>query len=127
MAEKISQKEAVKYQEQNARLMKTITRAKKEGKKAVEAGIRTGAGMASAFGVTYIEQRYPKNNKVLGIDLSLLVGVVATGAGAFGLAGDEETSRVVEAVGNGALFAFAAKKGGKMGVEALQKAQSNGT
>ena len=89
-----------------------------ESKGAVVAGIRTGAGMGSAFGVGYFEHRYPDKAQVVGIDLSLLVGVIGTAVGAFGLAGkDKQTNELIEAVGNGALFAFAAKKGAEMGAE----------
>lgn len=117
MAE-ISQREARKLSDANERLKRSLARVRNEGKAAVEAGIRTGAGMASAFGVAYVEARYPDKAKVFGIDLSLLVGVTGTAVGAFGLAGDKQTNEVVEALGNGALFAFAAKKGSEMGAEA---------
>ena len=120
MAE-ISQKEAKKAIETSERLKRSISKVKEDGKAALQAGLRTGAGMGSAFAVTYIERRYPENNKVLGLDLSLLIGVVATAAGAFGMAGDKQTNEIIEAVGNGSLFAFAAKKGGEMGSEALAK------
>ena len=117
--EQYSQKEAKKAIETSERLKRSMTKAKEEGKKALQAGLRTGAGMGAAFGVTYIEKRYPDNNKVLGVDLSLLVGVIGTAAGAFNMAGDKQTSEIIEAIGNGSLFAFAAKKGGEMGSEAL--------
>ncbi len=106
-----------KSEEREGRLRKTLDRMKEESKQAMAAGIRTGAGMGTAFGVAYIEARYPDKAKVFGIDLSLLLGVTGTAVGAFGLAGDEQTNSVVEAAGNGALFAFAAKKGTEMGAE----------
>lgn len=111
-----------KLENDNQRLKRAMAKVREEGKAAVEAGIRTGAGMASAFGVAYMENRYPDKSKVFGVDVSLLVGVAGTAAGAFGLVGDEQTNRIVEAIGNGALFAFTAKKGAEMGAEAAQAA-----
>lgn len=105
-------------------LEKRLARVKDEAQKAGTAAVRTGAGAVSAFGVSYIETRYPDRSRVFGMDVSLLVGIAATGAGAFGWAGDEDTSRLVEAVGNGALFAFSAKKGAKMGAEDRAKKKS---
>jgi len=95
-----------------------LKKLNEKSKEAMQAGLRTGVGMGSAFGMGYIEGRYPDKAKVLGVDLSLLVGVVGTAVGAFEMAGDDQTNSLVEAVGNGALFAFAAKKGGEMGREA---------
>lgn len=121
MDNQISQKDARTLAKKNESQAKAIARIKKEGQAAMEAGIRTGAGMASAFGVSYIETRYPDKNKVFGIELSLLVGIGATAAGAFNLVGDKQASEVFEAVGMGALAAFAARKGAEMGAEALAK------
>lgn len=118
----VSERQMQKVEAEKERLRRTLAKVKKEGQVAVQAGIRTGAGMASAFGVAYTEQRYPDKAKVFGIDLSLLVGVTGTAVGAFGLAGDRQTNDIVEAIGNGALFAFAAKRGGEMGSDARTKA-----
>lgn len=97
---------------------RALARTRQEAKLAVQSGVKTGVGMGSAFGVSYIEARYPDKAKVFGLDVSLLIGVGATAAGALGYAGDKETNDVVEAIGNGALAAFAAKKGAQMGADA---------
>ena len=106
-----------KAQDESSRYSKALARVKDEGKKAMQAGIRTGAGMGTAFAVGYVEGRYPEKATVFGIDLSLLVGVAGTAVGAFGLTGDQQTNELIEAAGNGALFAFAAKKGSEIGKE----------
>lgn len=113
----VSDRQLAKVEAEKDRLRRSLARIKTEGEAAVEAGIQTGAGMASAFGVAYAEQKYPDKAKIFGIDLSLLIGVGATAVGAFNLAGDKQTSRVVQAVGNGSLFAWAAKRGAQMAAE----------
>ena len=113
------------HERQLAKKDDIITRMKAANKKrsdeagnAMQAGVRTGAGMGAAFGVGYFEHAWPDKAQVLGIDVSLLVGVLGTAVGAFGLAGkDKQTNDVIEAVGNGSLFAYAAKKGAEMGDE----------
>lgn len=119
----LSQREVKKTMELNERLKRRLSSLKDESQAAVQAGIRTGATMGTAFGVAYIEQRYPDKNTVFGVDLSLLLGVAGTAAGAFGWAGrDKQTNDLVEAAGLGGLAAFASKKGGEMGAQALADA-----
>lgn len=114
----LSERKAAELEVQKDRYKKALQRVRDEGKVAVQAGIRTGVGMASAFGTSYVMGRYPDKAKVFGIDLDLLAGVAGSAVGAFNLAGDKQTSEMLEAAGLGALCSYAARRGGEMGAEA---------
>jgi hypothetical protein len=91
-------------------------RAKKireEHKQATQKTINTAVAAGSAFAVGYAEAAYPDSfgKGVMGVDTSLLIGLVGVAAPMVGLVNDEMTADVVEAIGLGALASYAAKKG----------------
>lgn len=118
----ISDKKLTQLQRAAEAGKKARARITKEAKVAMDGAVRTGTVMGSAFGMGYVEARYPDKAKVFGIDVSLLVGVGATTAGVFGWAGDQQSNTIVEGIGIGALAHFAAKKGAQMGSEAANEA-----
>lgn len=104
-------------------LAQRVKRAKEEQKKAVQAAMNTASAAGAAFGVSYLEAAYPDSfgQGVFGVDASLLVGLVGVGLGATGMAGDAQTSAIVESMGMGALAAYAAKKGREKGAEKAEE------
>ncbi len=108
-----------KEQKKTDRLMAALKRVRDESAGAVKTGIATGLGMGAAYGLSYYEQRFPDRAQLLGVDVSLAVGGVALVAGAMGWAG--ESSEYAQALGAGALSAYAAKKGAQKGAEDRSK------
>lgn len=94
-------------------------RLKNESKAATTQAVRTATTMGSAFGVGYIEGRYPDKKDIFGVPVSLATGIVATIAGVMGWAGKANTD-VVLSVGDGCLAAYAARRGLELGKEAQE-------
>ncbi len=114
MSGHITQKEAQQHAGSLARLRAS---AKEQASKVT----RTGAGVGSAFAVAYLEGRRGEDSKVLGMDLSLLIGVGATVAGMYGVA-DKATNELLESAGAGALCVYASNRGRDMGARAKAEA-----
>jgi len=109
----------VKAREQNERQKALIKRLKSKGEDATKTAVRTAAAMGTSFAVSYVEGRYPDKSEILGIPVSLAVGVGLTVTGAMGWAG-KESSELVQSAGDGALSAYAARRGYDMGMDAAQ-------
>jgi hypothetical protein len=108
---------ALTLRDERARLKRASEKMKLEAKKATHSAIGVASAAGAAFGVSYLETRYPDGigKGVFGIDTSLLVGVVGVALGATGMAGDEQSNHIVENVGIGSLAAYAAKMGRERG------------
>jgi hypothetical protein len=103
----------------NQRLKGKLDRVLKDGKNALRQGVNSALTVGSAFGLSYLENRYPERAELAGMRLSLVVGGLALTAGALGWTGEDELAL---AVGNGALSANAAQRGATMGAEHRAKA-----
>lgn len=110
---------AISLRDERARLENARKKMKLEAKKATQSAIGVAGSAGAAFGVSFLETRYPDGigKGVFGIDTSLLVGVLGVGLGATGMAGDEQTSHLVESIGIGSLAAYAAKMGRERGAQ----------
>lgn len=99
---------------------RTIRKLKEQSEQATEVAVQTATTMTSSFAVSYFEARYKEKSEVMGMPTSLLVGVGATVAGALGVGGRQ--ANLVRAMGDGALAAYAARRGSEMGEEAAAEA-----
>lgn len=108
----------------NQHLKGLLKKVREEGKSMTQKVVRTGSAAGSAFGLSWLEHRYPDKATILGMDLSLAVGLAASGAAAAGVIDDETTENAAEGVGTGGICAFSAKKGAIKGDEAKNKASS---
>lgn len=99
------------------RTKEALKRERSAAKEATETLIETAMSAGSAFGLSYLRAAYPQSvgKGVFGMDVDLLAGLVGVGAGATGLVKDKTMSAYLEALGVGALAAYAARKGSEMG------------
>ena len=105
------------------RLQARAKKVREDSKHATAQITNSAAAAGSAFGISYLEAAYPEGigKGVFGIDTSLLIGIVGVGVGATGMVSDRMSSDLIEAMGIGALSAYAAKKGREKGAESLTK------
>jgi hypothetical protein len=109
-------------EEDNMRLRRKLDRLGSKSKEAMATGLKVTVATGSAFGLAWLEARYPERKEIMGMPLAAVVGGGALVAGAAGWAGAENAA-ILEAVGVGGLAAWAASRGKDSGEEARQKAE----
>jgi hypothetical protein len=109
-------------EQDNLRLQRKLDRLGAKSKEAVQTGLKVTVSTGSAFGLAYLEARYPERKEIMGMPLSAVVGGGALVAGAAGWGGGENTA-ILEAMGMGGLAAWAAARGKEAGEESRQKAE----
>lgn len=99
-------------------LRDSLKRQREKSREATESLVETTMSAGSAFAIGYLEEKYPDlkgaNKGIFGIDASLVAGLVGVGIGATGIIKDKTMARYAEALGVGALAAYAASKGAEM-------------
>ena len=73
---------------------------------------------AGAFGISAVMARWPERAEVMGVPISLVLGLIAVGAVAMDWISDPELISGTTGLGRGMLAAFAADMGRNMGEEA---------
>jgi hypothetical protein len=101
------------------RLQGRLARVASEKKSEISKVVNAAATGATAFGLGYVEERYPDRAQIGGMQLSTVIGGLAFVAGALGWTGEDE---LMLSIGTGALAVSAAKKGSEAGKEAKKKA-----
>lgn len=99
---------------------KRLAKFREDNKSALARATRTAFTMGGAFAMAYYHGRYPDKSVILGLDASLVVGAGLTVAALMDWAGSQGDT--VEALGTGALAAFATQKGYEMGQEGAAEA-----
>ncbi len=117
----MSDRALIALEKDNQTLRSRLKKLSGKDKEAVKQGIFTASAMGSAFGVSYLEARYPDKAQVASVPVSLLAGGVASIVGAMGYAG--ENSDVIGMAGLGMLCAYGAKRGTESGNDAKAKAK----
>ena len=107
----------------NERLQARIERIRNEHKTAIRQTMGAALTVGTAFGLGYLEERYPERMQkfIAGFPLSLIAGGGLILASGFEVGG-EETAMYLGDAGRGALAAWAAGKGGEIGRKQLAAA-----
>lgn len=107
----------------NERLQERISKIRNEHKIAIRETVGAGITIGTAFGIGYLEGRYPARmlNFVAGFPLSLIAGGVGLALAGFEVGGPEAATYLGDA-GRGALAAWAAGRGGDIGREQAKAA-----
>jgi len=110
------------------KLQERISRIKRDHKNAIRETVGAGITVATAFGVGYMEGRYPSYSNLIGsLPLSLVAGGALLTMAGLEVGGAEQAAYIGDA-GRGCLAAWAAGSGGAFGREGLEKSkQTTGT
>jgi len=102
----------------NEKLQERIARIRTEHKSAIRETMGAGISIGTAFGIGYLEGRYPERmlHFIAGFPLSLVAGGVGLALAGFEVGGAEAAQYIGDA-GRGALAAWAAGAGGAIGRE----------
>jgi len=109
----------------NERLQERINRIRTDHKSAIRETVGAGITIGTAFGIGYMEGRYPENmlHFIAGFPLSLVAGGVGLALAGFEVGGPEAAAYIGDA-GRGALAAWAAGRGGEIGRDQAKPAQA---